>query len=132
YDFITNSVIIPAGQTSVTIPVRPHADEVVEGPETVVLTVQSAEGYTVGSQGAAVVRIDDASQPRFVPTQIQRATDGTVTLVIEVPSTGNYSLEYSNDLTTWTLLQTVPGSAQPVTVQDTSAQGQSQRFYRLR
>jgi len=43
------------------------------------------------------------------------------------------TIEHSSDLATWTFLTTVTGQGEtPVTLTDTGAPGQSQRFYRLK
>ena len=52
-----------AGSASATITVTPVADSVVESSETVVLTVASGTGYSVGSPASATVTIADAPPP---------------------------------------------------------------------
>src|SRR5439155_548243 len=58
-----NSVTIPAGSSSATVTIRPIDDSIVEGPETVVLTIDSDTHYIVGSPGSATVTIADNDQP---------------------------------------------------------------------
>src|SRR5262249_3627835 len=52
-------VTIPAGQASVNVTITPTVDNLVEGPETVVLTVAAGAGYTVGDPASATVTIAD-------------------------------------------------------------------------
>jgi hypothetical protein len=61
YAFIGGSPVIPAGQTSVVVGVTPLPDNLVEAPETVVLTLSPSGGgtYVVGSPSSATVTIAD-------------------------------------------------------------------------
>ena len=58
YDQLTGSVVIPAGQSSVVIPIQPHNDQVLEGNETVVVSLSPSLGYGLGN-GSASVTIQD-------------------------------------------------------------------------
>jgi uncharacterized repeat protein (TIGR01451 family) len=53
------SIVIPAGYLSVTLPILPIDDSLVEGPETVVLTLQSNPAYSLDTPGSATVTIND-------------------------------------------------------------------------
>ncbi|MDW8244811.1 MAG: DUF4832 domain-containing protein, partial [Thermogemmata sp.] len=55
YNALPSHVIIPAGQASVTLTVTPLDDALVEGPETVVVTLAAGSGYTIGSPSSATV-----------------------------------------------------------------------------
>jgi len=57
YTALAGSVTIPAGATSATITVTPINDTVVEGAETVVLTLAANAAYTVGTPNNATVTI---------------------------------------------------------------------------
>ena len=59
---------IPAGQSSVTITVTPINDTQVEGPETVVLTVQDTVAYNLGPAGTETATVTIADQPTPVIT----------------------------------------------------------------
>jgi hypothetical protein len=52
-------VSIPAGQPSTTVTVTPLADPLVEGPETVILTIQPRSTYVIVAPGSATVTIAD-------------------------------------------------------------------------
>ncbi|HEY8956995.1 Calx-beta domain-containing protein, partial [Chitinophaga sp.] len=61
YTALTGTVVIPAGQNSVTIPVTVTDDQVIEGTETVILTPTSASAahFTLTTGGSATVNITD-------------------------------------------------------------------------
>ncbi len=59
YATLSGSVVIPDGQASATITVTPVDDAETEADETVLLTVASGSGYTVGSPDHATVDIAD-------------------------------------------------------------------------
>jgi hypothetical protein len=63
YEPLSGSVVIPAGQTSASIPVIPIRDTLTEGSETVSLTLISGSNYTVGSPYTAQVTILDTPPP---------------------------------------------------------------------
>jgi hypothetical protein len=52
-------VTIPAGSASVNVTVTPVDDALVEGPETVILTLEAGSGYTRGSPSSGTVTIAD-------------------------------------------------------------------------
>ena len=53
------SIVIPAGQTSVLIPVNVVNDSAPEAPETVIVTAQASVAYTLGKASATVTILDD-------------------------------------------------------------------------
>lgn len=57
YVSLPGSVRIPAGASSVTIPITPVNDSRVEGTETVVLTLAARSTYRVVAPASATVRI---------------------------------------------------------------------------
>ena len=67
YQTLPGSVTIPTGASSTTITVTPIDDNQLEGDETVVVTLSSSTGYTVGSPGSAMVVIHDNDLPLPVP-----------------------------------------------------------------
>lgn len=56
---VGTSVIIPAGSSNTVIAVKPVNDSIVEGDETVTLTLSSDADYVIGSPGTATVTITD-------------------------------------------------------------------------
>ncbi len=85
YVLITNSIVIPAGQFFVTLPVQPIQDHLVEGPKTVVLTLLPNPSYFLGLPTTGTVTIND-DQPMLTiaaltPTvQVDGATNGVFRL----------------------------------------------------
>jgi hypothetical protein len=65
YAPLSGSVVIPAGQTSVNIPVTPISDGQPDPTLTVVLTVKGSGGYSVGFPNSATVYIVDNSTPQL-------------------------------------------------------------------
>ncbi len=59
YAFIPASITIPIGASSATITLAPTADNIAEGPETVVLSLTGDPLYTIGVAGSATVTIQD-------------------------------------------------------------------------
>src|SRR5258706_135829 len=78
YQQLPTSVTIPAGAASADITVIPIDDSIVEGNETVVLTLSANAAYTVGSPGSATITIADNDQPPPPPTVTVVATDANV------------------------------------------------------
>ncbi|MGE3469749.1 MAG: Calx-beta domain-containing protein, partial [Vicinamibacterales bacterium] len=56
---IPSSITIPAGQASAVLTITPIDDAVVEGPETVVLTLNASATVVVGASGTATIAIAD-------------------------------------------------------------------------
>ncbi len=56
----TTDPTIPAGCASICVVITPLADQLVEGDETVVLTLTTGAGYTLGSPASTTVTIADA------------------------------------------------------------------------
>ena len=66
YPFLPGTVVIPAGASSVKVPLSPNPDLQVEGLDTVVLTLGSGTGYTVGLGNSATVTIADSPATLYV------------------------------------------------------------------
>jgi N-acetylneuraminic acid mutarotase len=82
YTLLDGDVVIPAGASSVTLTVSPTNDSLVEGTESVVLTVLGGTGYQVGSNSAAQVNIADNDSPAPAgnwPSSWSNAPDSTRT-----------------------------------------------------
>lgn len=71
------TVVIPAGQTSVTMTITPVQDSAIEGPETVIAEIiptTPTATYTIGAAASATVTITDDDVPTLT---ISSATDAT-------------------------------------------------------
>jgi N-acetylneuraminic acid mutarotase len=69
YSTIFTSEIIPAGQASVVVNVNPVDDDLVEGSETVIVTLAADSAYTVGgaNQGTVTIADNDSAPPPNQP-----------------------------------------------------------------
>ena len=132
----TNTVTFAAGSSTATVTVDPTADTIVEPDETVILTLASGTGYTVGTPNAATGTItnDDTSITLAVsPSSVTE--DGTTNLVYTFTRTGvtsnpltvNYTLggtatlntDYTRTGTTNTVTFAANSSTATVTVDPT-------------
>jgi hypothetical protein len=101
YNSIGTSVTIPAGFTTGTITITPIDDNIYEGSETVILTMATGTGYSVGSPNSATVTIADNES---MPTATITATDGfanetagdtgTFTITLSCPSIYSTTVNY--------------------------------------
>ncbi len=63
---LSGTIQIPGGARSVTLGIQPIADGILEGAESVTLTIGSGIGYQLGSPLSASVTIDDAADVLYV------------------------------------------------------------------
>jgi hypothetical protein len=98
----TTSIVIPAGQASVTVTVTPRNDGVVEGPETVVLTLVDGANYDLGAATTATVTIADNPVPLVSVTVPDSAASevGPDTGTFRFSRTGDPSLPLTVTFTT--------------------------------
>ena len=73
YTAITSPQTIPAGQASLVVAVTPEGDALVEGPETVVLSIATG-GYQIGAASSATVTIADTPPPTVVSVTVTPPT----------------------------------------------------------
>ena len=82
YTTLPGTVTVTAGSTSVKIPVTVKDDTAQESAETVIVTLSTGTGYTVGTPASATVNIadnDSTSPPSAEITSIQNiSTNGTI------------------------------------------------------
>ena len=111
YVLIASSVVIPAGQSTVALPILPLLTGVVEGPRTVTLTLLPNSAYSLGAPTSATVTIAD-NYPMLTITSIvtnvlqgsgtngifrlSRAGDPYIpfTAYLAVGGTANYGVDY--------------------------------------
>ena len=89
YAPLSGSATIPAGSASAPINVVPVDDSLVEGSETVVLTLSADPAYTVGSPNSATVTIADNDAP-------------AASITVTTPQGGETWRVKSNKTITWT------------------------------
>ncbi|MCU4177400.1 Ig-like domain-containing protein, partial [Carboxylicivirga sp. N1Y90] len=106
YTALTGSATLLAGQTEVTIPVAIISDVLVEGDETVILTLTGTDNpdLIVGSPDNATVTItdDDAAEYNITPTTLDITEGNTATFDVVLTSqpATNVLVNLSSDIAT--------------------------------
>ena len=77
YVAISNSFAIPAGRLTATLPILPIDDFLVEGPETVTLTLQSNALYTLDQPTSATVTIQDDEPMLTIVATLTNIVEGS-------------------------------------------------------
>ncbi|GCA80091.1 Calx-beta domain-containing protein [Microcystis aeruginosa] len=87
----TNTVTFVAGSSTATVTIDPTADTIVESDETVILTLASGTGYTVGTTTAVTGTItnDDFPSITLAVSPSSVTEDGTTNLVYTFTRTGS-------------------------------------------
>ncbi len=129
YSGVAGVVTIPAGTASATIQVNPVDDALVEGTETVILTLTADAAYVIGAPSAATVNIADDDSAQAVtltpsPLTLQTNATGTMTatLALAAPAGGQVLNLSSSTPTVATVpaTVTVPAGATSATFTVTS------------
>jgi hypothetical protein len=77
YQQIANSATIPAGASALWVTIRPLPDDLVEGDESVILTLVSNAAYNIGSPASATMIIKD-NPPVNQPPSLTAIPDQTI------------------------------------------------------
>lgn len=113
YSSLPTQVTIPAGQSSVTLTVKPLDDSLAESTESVIATLQSSGTYNLDSvRSAATVTIAD--NDRTLPTISVRATDAVAaeTRTGQAVNRGQYQVTRTGSTSSsLTVFYTVSGAA---------------------
>ena len=103
YSLLPGSVTIPAGASSVKIPVLVIPDLQIEGTDTVVATISTSSAYAVGSQSTATVSIADSIATLYVATlrpasgATGSTSSGTATILLASSGTvAGINVSFSN------------------------------------
>jgi len=78
YTALTGNVVIPAGQSSITVPLAVSDDDLIEPAETAIMTITGGKSasitYTIGANNAATVNIadNDNTNLKLLVTAISR------------------------------------------------------------
>ena len=116
YVTISDSIVIPAGSLSATLPIIAMDDTLVEGPETVTLTLQSAPAYYLDTPSTATVIINDDEPMLTIAATVPEVVEGsqnpgvltitrsgnpkyTFTAYLAVGGTATYGVDYPPLLT---------------------------------
>jgi hypothetical protein len=136
YETLSGITTIPAGSRSVTLTVRPLADNLSEGTETVRLRLEGSPlmgpmiQYRIGRPHTAVAVIRDRPWwPLQGEAHCVALPDGLRHVCFAADAGANFRIEASSDLRTWeTLFDTVSGDG---TWHFIDTEGVPTRFYRL-
>jgi acetyl esterase/lipase len=128
YAALSGSVSIPDGQSSASIAITPVQDALVEGDETVSLTLVAGAGYTIGtpSTGTITIADDDGEAKPQVSLSLSpsNTSEGTATSInVTLTRTGSVTLPLNvtlsltgdagmgSDYSTFSLNQTIPAGS---------------------
>ncbi len=113
YTTITSPLTFPAGQSTVTLPVSIVNDNYAETTETVIITLASGTGYSIGTASTATVSITDNDfagitvSPTSGLTTTEAEGQATFTVKLNSQPTSDVSIVLSsNDLTEGTITPT--------------------------
>ena len=106
YATLPGVALIPAGQSSVTIPLKVFDDKVLEADETAIVTVAANAAYSVGTPSATTVKILDDD---FMVVTIATTSDAA-----EPSTAGAFTVKRDGDLTAALVVNySVSGTATP-------------------
>jgi hypothetical protein len=96
YVRITNSIVIPAGQLTVTLPITPLHNGIVEGPVTATLTLLANAAYGLGTPTNGTVTIDDDMPMLTIATVVSPVLEGSGSNgVFQVTRTGDPKYDFT-------------------------------------
>jgi Calx-beta domain-containing protein/Big-like domain-containing protein len=136
YEKLGGAAMIPAGQRSVVVIVRPRPDSVREGVETVRLRLEdppSPATYRVGRKRAATAVISES--PWFASTGAARCAalpGGLIHVCFAADSGTNFRIEATSDWQTWETLYDATSNEGAWHFIDGDTESCPRRFYRLR
>jgi hypothetical protein len=144
YAGVPESALIPAGQSSVPVVIRPLADEEMEGLESVVLRLEEPllsntvlpepdrPAYRIGRPGRAVAVISDQpwihlpGHPRCV-----RLRDGFVHVCFDAETGRRYRIEAGSNMRDWECVHDAVAVDGSIHFIDEESEAFERRFYRL-
>jgi hypothetical protein len=95
----TGTITFDSGVATVTLSVVPIDDDLPEATETVVVNLQSGDGYSIGAHSGATISIVDDDTPTISISGVTHAAepsqDGVVTLT-RTNTTGALTVNYTN------------------------------------
>jgi hypothetical protein len=127
---IPESVVIPAGASSVTLTIVPVADAVAESTETVILTIQTNAAYNLGFTPSATVTIAETAVK--ISSISRSPSTGEVTVTWNSQVGKMYQVHCKDSLTEpgWRTLQSnISASTTSTSYIDRTSGSARQRFY---
>jgi hypothetical protein len=132
YEMLTGSTVIPVGHSSVSVVIRPLADNLREGMENVILQIEEHPDYLRGRRDRAVAAIADTLLSLAANgTRLTRLPDRGLHVCFIAQSGHAFRVETSNDLRDWdTVFTTIAVDGALHFVEDDTAISPL-RFYRI-
>jgi hypothetical protein len=132
YEMLTGSAVIPAGHSSVSVVIRPLADNLREGMENVILQMEEQPDYLQGRRRRAVAAIADTLLSIAANgTRLTRLPDRGLHVCFGAQSGREFRVEASSDLRDWdTVFTTIAVDGALHFVEDDTATFPL-RFYRI-
>ena len=138
YELLNGTAIFPAGSPFVDVVVKPLADNLVEGRETVRLKVvpqfdDGPQRYTVGYRNRAIVVIADRSWHAALSSgaQCDALGSGLFHLCFPASPSPGFLIEATNDFRHWETIQEAAPIDNAIHFVDPDTPGLARRFYRL-
>jgi len=140
YESLSAGVLIPAGQRSATVTIRPLADNLAEDFESVVVELMPPPPvgfapdfppvYIIGSRRHAGAVIADAGSADVARAATCTPVAGALHISFRA-TTGNYRVEASTDLVNWETVSTTSAVNDTVNFVETDRNRFPRRFYRI-
>lgn len=105
FSLLPNYLVIPAGRSSVSVPVNPVEDNASERNEELLVSILDSPAYTTAAQSSAVIIIED-DEPAPPPPELaaQLTPAGNLQLIYTGPATRVVSFLHSTNLVDWSEL----------------------------
>jgi Calx-beta domain/Bacterial Ig domain len=129
YELLPGTALIPAGNAFVDVTIRPLADYVTEGIETVVFRLEPNVKYRLGLRQRAMALISD--RPWLHVVDDIRSVAGCFHLCFATTPGNYFRIEASTDLKNWETVFTGIAEEDLLHFADDEIQAVSCRFYRL-
>jgi len=132
YEMLSGSAVIPLGNYTTNVTVRPLADHLAEGMETVIVRLEEQSQYYLGFHQRAVALISDTS-PTLAPNAslLTSLPDGCFRACFAASSGGEFRVEASTDLLNWETVSTATAINGTLDFVEDDAANVSRGFYRL-
>jgi len=138
YELLNGAVVFPAGSPVVDVIVKPLADNLVEGRETVRLAVvpqfdDGPQRYNVGHRNRAIVVIADRSWHPALSggSQCDAVGSGLVHLCFPASPTPGFLIEATDDFRHWETIHEAAPIDNAIHFVDPDTPGLPRRFYRM-
>ncbi len=125
-----NRIAFRAGQTNVTLFIRPIADRQFEGAKTLVLSLIETNNVEPGDADSAAILVGDDDRPRLDIASIVNGARLQTLITAAAHTNLSVILQRSTDLINWTVVA-APQIPQPLAYTDVTPTAEPTRFYRV-